>query len=212
MKLSEFLNHLFSTGAVTVPRQMAGFDDADLRESAFLIHRYYQADRLEMSHQAPEFEEAAALWAAQYLFRSVQFLLLRELEADTIATYLKPYTGAITPASIYSVDLLFRHLGPLFKFGSGISPDDPLVARLNETAAAWPFSSVGLNVSASGNTEIIFSHPSLKYAYVDRIILHRDASRLTGEAETTTLKEILGLHQALLWPGFELLALPTETL
>jgi hypothetical protein len=210
--LSEFLNTLFYEGAVTVPRQMTDFGEEDVKASAQLIRKFYQSDRLEMSHEVPILDEPAALWAAQYLFHAVQFVLLREFGPDVMEVYLKPYAGETTPAAIYSVDLLFRYLGPLFKFSSGISPDDPLVAHLKGVANTWPFSSVGLNIPGTGNTDIIFSHPSLKYTYVDRIIQHRDSRRLTGEKEITTLNEIMGLHQAQLWPGFELIGLPTETI
>jgi hypothetical protein len=210
VKLSEFLNQLFREGTVVVPRQIADFEEEDLRASVLVIRKFYEADRLEISSDAPPFDEPAAMWAAQYLFHAVQFVLLRELGTDVMAVYLKPYAGEITPAAIYSVDLLFRYFGPLFKFSSGISPDDPLVVLLKDTAMAWPFSSVGLSILCSANTDIIFSHPSLKYAYVDRIIEHRDSSRLTGEKEIATLNEIMGLHQAQLWPGFELIAQSTE--
>jgi hypothetical protein len=209
VKLSEFLNQLFNAGIVTVPREMVSFQDADLAISAQLIRQFYESDKLEMSHEVPMFDQDAALWAVQYLFHAVQLVQLRELGDDVIDQYLRPYPGEYTPSSIYSVDLLFRYLAPLFKFSSGISPDDPLVNRLHRTAAAWPFSSVGLNITGLANTSMIFSSLSLKYTYMDRIVLHRDVSRLTGPVEIILLQEILGLHQAQLWPGLELLVTPT---
>jgi len=116
---------------------MADFEEHDLKAAAQLIHKFYQNDLLEMGHEAPMLNEPAALWAAQYLFRAVQFVLLRELEPDVMAVYLKPFADEITPHTIYSVDLLFRFLGPLFKFSSGISPNDPLVVHLKETAGVF---------------------------------------------------------------------------
>lgn len=209
MKLSEFLNQLFNEGIVTVPREMVSFQDADIANSAQLIRQFYESDKLELSHEAPMFDQDAALWAAQYLFYAVQLVQLRELGDDVIDQYLRSYPGKCTPSSIYSVDLLFRYLAPLFKFSSGISPDDPLVNRLHRTAAAWPFSSVGLNITGLADTSMIFSNLSLKYTYMDRIIHHRDVNRLKGPDEIILLQEILGLYQTQLWPGLDLLIIPT---
>lgn len=211
LKLSEFLNRLFTEGVVTVPRQLLAVEEADLRRSVRLIRQFYESDRLEMAYEAPVLDEAAALWAAQYFFRAVQFVLLRELEEDTMAVHLQPYDGEVDAGAVYTVDLVFRYLGPLFKLSSGLAPDDPLVARLRATAAAWPFSSVGLGIAPAASLEAIFSHPSLKNAYVDRIIHLRDAGRINDDVRVAaTLQEVLGLHQKILWPGLELQPLPNE--
>lgn len=211
LKLSEFLNRLFTEGVVTVPRQLEELEDADLREAVRLIRQFYEGDRLEMAYEAPVLDEAVALWAAQYFFRAVQFVLLRELEEEVMAVHLQPYDGEVDAAAVYAVDLVFRYLGPLFKLSSGLAPDDPLVTRLRATAAAWPFSSVGLAIAPDADLEVIFSHPSLKYAYIDRVILDRDTGRIIDDLRVAAaLHEVLGLHQKILWPGLELQPLPNE--
>jgi hypothetical protein len=211
LKLSEFLNRLFTEGVVTVPRQLLAIEEADLREAVRLIRQFYESDRLEMAYVAPVLDEAAALWAAQYFFRAVQFVMLRDLEEDQMAIHLQPYGGEVDAGAVYAVDLVFRYLGPLFKLSSGLAPDDPLVARLRATAAAWPLSSVGLAVTPAADPEVILSNPSLKYAYVDRIIYLRDAGRITDDVKVAAaLQEVLGLHQKILWPGLELQPLPNE--
>ncbi|MDB5144998.1 MAG: hypothetical protein JWQ66_3711 [Mucilaginibacter sp.] len=215
LKLSEFLNRLFTEGVVTVPRQLLPVEEADLREAVRLIRQFYESDWVEMAYVAPVLDEAAALWAAQYFFRAVQFVLLRDLVEDQMAIHLQPYGGEVDAGAVYSVDLVFRYLGPLFKLSSGLAPYDPLVERLRATAAAWPFSSVGLGVDVGTDDlvslEVIFSHPSLKYAYVDRVILLRDAGRINDNVKVAAaLQEVLGLHQKILWPGLELQPLPNE--
>jgi hypothetical protein len=215
LKLSEFLNRLFTEGVVTVPRQLLPVEQADLREAVRMIRQFYESDRLEMAYVAPVLNEAASLWAAQYFFRAVQFVLLRNLEEDQMAIHLQPYDGELDASVAYSVDLIFRYLGPLFKLSSGLAPHDPLVERLRATARAWPFSSVGLGVDVGTDDlvglEVIFSHPSLKYAYVDRVILLRDAGRINDNVKVAAaLQEVLGLHQKILWPGLELQPLPNE--
>ncbi|RKR84053.1 hypothetical protein BDD43_4274 [Mucilaginibacter gracilis] len=209
MKLSEFLTRLFSEGVVDVPRELVDFEGADLLISVDLIRQYEAAMRMEMPAQVPELNTDAALWAAQYLFRAIQLVLLRELEAEVIPVYLSPYGGEADASAIYSVDLLFRHLRPLFQFSSGISPDDPLVLALRKTAASWPFSSVGFKVETMINTDRILNDSCLRLMYLDRIIAHRDRGRLKSDAEITALTEVTGMHQELFWPGLELAELKT---
>ncbi|MFC0513867.1 hypothetical protein ACFFGT_06640 [Mucilaginibacter angelicae] len=208
MKLNKYLSRLFSDGLVEVPRQMTDFDVDDLQASIRVLKQVYDTDKLEMLFHAPVFEPDAALWAARFLYQATQLVLLRDLDETVIDQYLQPYPGETSAAAIYSVDLIFRHIGGLFKFSSGLAPDDPLVKRLKETMAAWPFSSVGLKIEPLATTDTIFTDASLKYAYLDRIIQHKDHARLKGEPEKNTFDEIMGMHQALLWPGFDLLAHP----
>ncbi|WP_157543790.1 hypothetical protein [Mucilaginibacter paludis] len=210
MKLSEFLNDLFSRGEVILPREMARFEGDDLAKSTGLMMQFYEADRLEMPFPAPGFDAAAALWAAQYLYHATQLMMLRNLGASVIDEYLQPFSGPANADAIYSADLILRHLPSLLRLGSGIAPGDELVKRLRQTAAQWPYSSVGLNIEPEVDTAIIMAHPSLKYTYLDRIIQHADTGRLKGATERAALDEILGMHQPLLWPGLELLVLPEQ--
>jgi hypothetical protein len=210
VNLSEFLTRLLTDGLVLVPRHMAVFQEDDLQASALLLKQLYDTDCFEMPYQAPAFEPEAALWAARYLFYATQLVLLRDQDEAAMDQYLQPFPGQQSAGVIYSVDLVFRYLGNLFKLSSGIAPNDPLVIYLRQTAAQWPFSSVGLNIEPATDTAVILEHPSLKYTYVDRIILRTDVSRLNGIKEQQTLKEILGIHQAKLWPGLELPALPHQ--
>ncbi|NHA06337.1 hypothetical protein G7092_21185 [Mucilaginibacter sp. HC2] len=203
MQLSKFLNNLFSDGKVRVSRTICDFDASDLEVSTQLLAEFDRSERLEMPAGLPDLNEETALWAAQYLYRSIQFVLLRELDANSMDTNLRRYTGVADASAIWSADLLFRHLGPLLKFSSRISPDDPLVHNLKETAAAWPLSSVGLNIRTNVDTRPILNSPALKTIYLDRIIAHRDLIRL-GDAELTVLRETMGLYQEQFWPGLEL--------
>jgi hypothetical protein len=204
VQLSEFLTSLFSDGTVNVPRTLSDFLEHDLLESGRLIKKLHQSELFEMPAGMPALHEEAALWAAQYLFRTIQLVLLRDLEADVIEAQLKPYPGEADATAHYSIDLIFRHLGPLFKFSSGISPDDPLVQKLKETAAAWPLSSVGLNILITADTAPILDSPALRSIYLDRIILTKDISRLKTNRTQSALAETVGLHQDLFWPGLEL--------
>lgn len=205
MNLTAFLTSLFNQGMVTVPREMYVPGEDDLAESAVLLKQFYNLDRLEMPFIAPAFDEAAALWASRYLFHATQLVLLRALAEAVMDEYLMPYPQEQTPEVIYSADLSLRYLVGVFKISSGVAPDDPLVIRLKKTAADWPFSSVGLKLEVDLPSNDLFGHPSLNHAYLDRVIQHKDHTRLKGMREQELLGEMLGLYQTKLWPGLELI-------
>jgi len=205
MKLSLFLIDLLQTGCVTVPREMHDFEKADLDASIVMLQDFYDADRLSMPNEAPGFDAEAALWAATYIFHVVQLILLRDIGEDKMQAYANDYEGGQSPGAIYSADLMLRFLPDLFRLSVGLSPNDPLIARMRITASKWPFSSVGIDKVMTTDDENIYEHPSLRYAYIDRIIQKKDLIRLKGAKEKELLYEVLGMHQATLWPELVLL-------
>ena len=64
------------------------------------------------------------------------------------------------------------------------------------------FSSVGMKLENALSHDTILSHPSLRNAYVDRIIAARDKKRATSEPIAEWVRAALGEHAEILWPGF----------
>jgi len=205
VKLSLFLNGLLADGNVIVPRTMVGFEPADLEAAETLLSELYNRDRLQMPYDSPGFDREAALWAAGYVFRVCQLILLRDVNEDELNGWLKGFDGQQTAGAVYAADLMLRFLPDLFRLGSGLSPEDPLVANLRATAMQWPFSSVGIENLAVSDDDVIWQNLSLKYAYIDRMIHRKDMQRLKGVKEKELLNEVLGANQPGLWPGLELL-------
>lgn len=205
MILDLFLIDLMQSGQVTVPHEMVNFEQVDLKDSVVLLEAYHYSDSLEMPGIVPNFHADAALWAAKYIFTTIQLLLLRNIDGAEIDTYLRDYGGERSAEAIYSADLTLRFLPDLLKFGSGLSPADPLIVKLKSTAERWPYSSVGVEELTSQADENILAHPSLRIAYIDRIIQKKDVARLRYTNEKNLLKEVLGNHQAKLWPDLSLI-------
>lgn len=206
MKLTPFIEGLFREGSVLVEGQMASFEEADLHQAGELLKQVYSQQVLEMPLTAPSFDAAPATWAAQYLYHAVQLIMIRDLDEEAIREHLKTFDGTKSSETIFSVDLVFRYLPDLFKLAKGLAPDDPLVKQLKTEALKWPFSSVGIDLTEEINESTILGHPSLRYAYMDRIIAMRDEKRLNKPELTELAREVLGEHAADLWPGLELIA------
>ena len=209
MLLTTFLNDLLTTGAVTLASRPGSFEGDDLRATDALLRAYYAEDALELPHVAPAFDAAAARWAAQYLYHTIQLALVRELDEAVVHKCLADFSGEATPEAIYAVDLTFRYLPDLLRLAKGLAPGDALVARLQATARQWPFSFVGTELTAAEGEASVLAHPALRQAYIDRIIRIRDRPRADQTHLNPLVRTALGGHAAVLWPDFAAFILPT---
>jgi hypothetical protein len=203
MELTNFIAGLINEGRVKVVPGMLVAEPEDLRLAVVHLRQYYDDDTQEMPAQTPDFDQDAALWAARYLYASVQFILMRELDESFMQQYLMPYDGPLSPAAIYSADLTLRYLPDLFNLAKGLSPNDPLVVRLRATAFAWPFSAAAIPLEEDPELQMILEHPSLQRAYIDRILAVKDKQKCQHPACFPLVMEALGNYADVLWPQFE---------
>ncbi|MFN0292524.1 hypothetical protein [Pedobacter helvus] len=204
MTLDIFLIDIFQTGQVKMQREISEPDEETLRHSLALLSEYYRTDSLDMPFITPLFHADAALWAAKYIYRATQLILLRDIGEEQIKSLLVDELSANTPEEIYSADLMLRFLPDLFKLASGISPEDPLVSKLRETAKKWAFSSVGMDEIVVKAPAPVLANPTLRQAYIDRVICKKDFSRIHSEPEHTLLKQTLGIYSDQLLPNLPL--------
>jgi hypothetical protein len=200
MTLSAFVKDLLQKGSVILSPEIHPFSNEDLDEVAGLIERYHQWDAFHLPLDAPDYEPKAAVWAASYLYRALQFLLLRNLGEDLIEANLQPYDGEITAAAVYSADLLLRNLPHVYDLARSLSPSDPLVLKMQEIARKWPFSAVGIPVEDAAR---IPDHPSLQLAYADRVIAAKDRKSARETMLNFQIQAALGNFAPLFWPEFE---------
>ncbi|MGN7819396.1 hypothetical protein ACTJJB_04655 [Chitinophaga sp. 22536] len=202
MNLSSFVTTLVRDGQVTVATVAHPFSQDDLTETRKVLLNYYQHDVTDMPGQAPAFDSDAALWAAGFLYRGAQLIKLRHIDNAGIDQWLPKHPGAAGPEAVYSADLCLRYLPDLLSMARDLTPADPLVQRLTETAAQWPFSSTGMNIFPVTPLTAITGHPSLLLAYTDRVIASKDTGRCSNPTVMTAVKAALGNYADLLWPGF----------
>lgn len=202
MSLLSFIQDLLTTGIVTVHLENVSPPAEDIAKSVELIHQYYKQDILEVPGEAPAFSSNAAAWAAKYFYAAVWLTINRDAGEEIISKELMPFEHEISPPEIYSADLILRHLPALFELAKGLAPADILVQKLKETAACWPFSSVGIALDEIKNEEIILQHQGLACMYADRIIQQKDKTRI-NPFTTALIYEATGEHLDIFWPGFE---------
>ena len=203
MDLSNFISTLLSEGKVSVKGRLTPLEAQDISEAKKILHAYYGDDIFEMPYAAPGFSEEAAIWGAEYLYKAVQLIVLRDVEEEMFNNELKSFTGQLTPAVIYSADLMLRYLPQLFELAKGLAPGDSLVQILKNTARQWPCSSVGIEVDGTVDDKLILEYPSIRYTYIDRIIQANDKQRMKDPVVADYIKEVGGEQLSVLWPAFE---------
>ena len=201
--LNQFLSNLWKNGQVEVAHELKAFTPEEISEAQSILEHSYIEERIHFPGTTPAFTAEPALWAAQYLYRAIQFILLRHLDEKTIQEYLLPWTAHINAETVYAADLSLRHLPTLFSFAKGLSPADPLLLELKKTASYWPFSGLGIADAAPEAEALLLSHPGLAIAYTDRII----ANRLKAKAQQPHIRPLiaaaLGDHAHTLWPNWD---------
>lgn len=203
MNLYHFISTLHAEGSATVSGDVIPFNENDTREAAVLLQQLHSTDAIQLPGTPPAFDAPAAMWAAVYLYRAVQLVMLRNLGEDVINKLLTTYEGEHTAAAIYSADLCLRYMKDVLELAKGLAPADPLVVCLKNEAGRWPFSSVGIAIEADPDLNAIMTDTSLKYAYIDRIIETRDLARCNNKEVNDLVEEALGNYAADLWPGFK---------
>jgi hypothetical protein len=192
MRLPDFIKSLISDGKVLVETTPKNFSAAELEQTAEILSRFYHEDCIHMPGKAPLFQKDAALWAAVFTYGIIQYTLIRNLEMDDFPVYYPQFTGTMDAAAIYSADLCLRHMPQMYHFAKSLAPGDDLLKMIEETAAVWPFSSVGIPLAQDPDISTILDHPSLKIAYIDRIFEKKDAPRLQPQNIQTAAREVLG--------------------
>lgn len=203
VQLHQFIHDILQHGKVTVDGQVAPFTGEDMQAAAQRLQAHYEQQKQELTGTVPAFDAAAAIWAAGFLYRAVQLVMLRDLGEEEVNSLLTPYDGVISAEAILSVDLSFRYLPNLLGLAKGLAPEDVLVKRLHEAAVQWPFSSVGMQVEAELNIEAIMSNVCARRSYIDRIITARDIKRCKNPQVKEYIQEALGDYGHVLWPGYK---------
>ena len=203
MQLIQFIQDIIQQGKVTVDGQVTPFSDEDKQAATQRLREYYELQKQELTATVPAFDAPAAIWAAGFLYRAVQLVMLRDLGDDVVNKLLTPYDGAVTPEAVLSVDLSFRYLPNLVGLAKGLAPEDVLVKRLHEAAVQWPFSSVGMKVEGDFNLDVILNNACVRRSYIDRIITARDIKRSNNPQVKEYIKEALGDYGHVLWPGWK---------
>ncbi|HEV3338956.1 MAG TPA: hypothetical protein VG125_01325 [Pirellulales bacterium] len=199
-----FLSSLAETGRVQVAEPEAPLEQVQ-GEADELLAVYDRLARDQLAFAAPRFVPAVARWAAELMYRGCQLLVFRRLDARAVQTALSvTCPQPLSADAIYSADLLLRYLGDLLRMARAVADRDVLVAELLRLGGQWPLSSIGAakidpNQLDLRAVDLVMADRCLRQLYIDRVITHRDLSRLDHRVVLDGVHEALGLYHEL-WP------------
>jgi hypothetical protein len=172
---------------------------ADLTAAAEVLKEFESVWRLDVPGPAPQFDVAAAMWAATMLYRAAQCAVFRDIPEATLRQGLSLKCPATSDeaARHYSVDLSFRFLPDLMTLARRTSPEDPLLQELQSLANQWPLSSVGMKGIEPASVDAIAGHVGLLQLYVDRIVAREDFARLSDQRVRTAARQTAGAYAEL---------------
>lgn len=197
MSLAAFLTSLFEHGRVVV-EPPADVGPEARQAAAEVLADVARLTTPDFPGVPPEFDEQAALWAAELFYRACQLAVYRDYGEQNIAAGLSvACPRPPLPSTHYSVDLTWQFLPDLDRLSRQASPEDPLVRAIGRWGVDWPLSSVGIAGIAPSSLAGIVEHPGLLRLYADRIITRKDAGRLAVEEVRRAVAAALGIHSVL---------------
>jgi len=160
----------------------------------------YQQESFEYPHQAPPFNEAAALWSAKTLYHASQLLINREKPSTELKDLFPPFGKPTHASQILSADLTLRFLPIVLQQAEDIDPEDQLIDLLEQILVQWHYSSIGYLLKEEElNFEPVIQNLCLRQLYVNRII-EKKADDLAQKPQLQKyIKASLGDYKELLW-------------
>ena len=184
MALTKFLESLFENGRVQVPEPDRIAAD-DLQNAAAFLKDTEKIWRSNQPDGLPEFDVEPALWAAEVVFRSAQFQVFRDVNAEFIEQAFQQTETSFAaldrslPQTHYSADLCLRYLPDVLRLVRSGAADDPLVQIIESLLKDWPLSAVGVQEIELVKRPVAFRDEGLWKLYIDRIIERSDKRLLS---------------------------------
>ncbi len=228
--VTAFLRDLRTTGAPSVRLSGAGKLDDCLRHMEFdaagdaglgaLLREWHTEVCEEIAGPALAFDEAAARWGAAILFRAAWFYLHRDADATQMTVLLAvPLPVPVTAAALLSADLTLRYLPEMYRLARTLAPGDPLLAALQNLAAAQPLSGAGLppeedriRTPEAAAWQAMRAHSGLWRLFIDRVIAAQARWWLSHPDVKTAVRRAAGAFARELVPSLDLSDSPLPSL
>lgn len=170
------------------------------REVLQFLHEEYRTEALNYPHEAPDFDEAAALWAAQTVYWAAQFILYRENNAEDLEKILTDFEGQTSPSAMLSADLCLRFLPVMLVQLKMIDPEDEMVEILEEILYRWHYSGVNCSLDIEKlDMSYVMDNACVLQLYLNRIIEYKKTKLAENDMFKSHIKSNLGMYTKEFW-------------
>lgn len=188
------IKHLRGEEAVLLFGKYATSTDDERRALGQFLGEEYQRECIEYPFEVPEFNEAAAVWAAELVYISAQLLLNREKTIDEIGEFPDVYNAEISASAHLSADLCLRFLPEIIKKLEQIDKDDELIPKLKKYLEPWSYSAIGCLRDDDVVGKTIFSTPCVRALYMQRLLERKQIHAITDSEIQESIRASVGLH------------------
>lgn len=190
---------------VILYERLLHISEQEKNEVAAFLYQEYQHESLEYPYQIPEFDAEAALWAAQFLYISIQLVLYREHKENDLANLLPDFPNAITSSAILSADLCLRFLPDVLIQLRLIDSEDSLIEMLETQLSRWHYSGINYTLPLDSlDFHTIAANPCLHQLYINRIITHKKIHLSQHPVFKEAISANFGLFAQEFWNDFKI--------
>lgn len=204
--------HLTGAG---VPRDALRMMEAEAASDpavGALLREWHGAACEALAGAAPAFDEAAARWGAAMLFRAAWFYLHRDApEPELLALLSVTLPVPLSAGAMFSADVALRWLPDIHRMALALAPGDPMLALLQNIAAAHPLSCAALpppegkaRTPESAAWQCLRAHPGLWRLFIDRVIAANARWWLHLPEVRAAIREAAGAYAKELVPALDL--------
>ena len=194
------IKHLRTKEAILIYDHILEVKPAEETDLANWLASEYKTEKLNHPFVAPEFDAAAAIWAAKTVFYTAQFILHRNMSPEDFEPVFEDFKNSKTPAAILSVDLCLRFLPTMLTELRAIDSNDPLIPFLETKLKQWPYSTVGYQIeNPTADYSSLLSDDCLRQLLIDRIITRKDIDKAKAPGLTSYVKASLGDYVDVFW-------------
>lgn len=164
----------------------------------------FERESLHYPFSIPEYDAAAALWAAKTAYIAAQLILYRENNSKELSLLLPDYAFEQSASAILSADLCLRFLPDMIRQLHVVDSEDELVEVLGAKLQYWHFSGIGwdsLDIDRIALSPIM-ENACLYQRYCERIIHHRRIALAAHPLLNEVVSAQLGIHGQHLWKEF----------
>lgn len=182
--------------------RQAGAEAGEARQLDRMLAQWHRAAVPDLPGPALAYHPEAALGGALLLFRAACLAAFREIDGADIPDLLHPglAPAAADPAAHFSADLCLRHWPDLYRMARARSEDDPLVKIMHSLAAAFPLSSLGMQLTVPPDLPLL-RHPGLCQWFAERALARADHAALACPDIHRLIRAKLGAYAGALGRG-----------
>ena len=164
------------------------------------LRKEYEQEALDHPYTVPEFDPAAAVWAAKTVYVTAQLMLYRENRADDLQALLPAFPGEITPSAVLSADLCLRFFPSILFQLKVIDTADALIPLLEAELHRWHYSGLQYPLETDKlDFTVIATNECLGQLYTNRIIDYKKIQLAKHPACKDRIVASLGLYADEFW-------------